>query len=118
MGWAILGETMSCFEAFALIVSFSSVILIATANKEHEAEKVGVTGLSGSAAQIVGSCCIFVVSWCFAIVTIQTRLMQKLSPFIINFYYAAFAAISAVVMIAVSSHVTGTPIQTFSYSST
>ena len=47
MGWAFLGETMTLFEVFALIVSFSGVILIATAKKDHEADKVGVTGLSG-----------------------------------------------------------------------
>ena len=110
MGWAILGESMSCFEVFALIVSFSGVILIATANKDHDIEKVGVTGLSGSTAQIVGSCCIFITSWCVATVTLQTRLMQNLSAFIINFYYSAFAAISTVFMIAVNSYVTDTPV--------
>ena len=48
LDWAVIGESMHCFETFALIVSFGSVILIATANKEHNAEKPNITGLSGS----------------------------------------------------------------------
>ena len=117
MGWAFLGETMTCFEVFALVVSFSGVILIATAKKDHEAEKVGVTGLSGQTAQIVGSVMLFIVSWCYATVSIQTRLMQNISVFIINFYYSAFAALVAAIMIAGSPLVSENPVQTFSYTS-
>ena len=108
---------MSCFEVFALVVSFGSVILIATANKDHEADKAGVTGLTGRTAQIVGSSMLFVTSWCYATVTLQTRLMQDISPFVINFYYAGFAACVAVLMLAASSSFTGEPVQTFSYTS-
>ena len=48
LDWAILGESMSYFEAFALIVSFGSVILIATSNREHSEEKHSIAGLSNS----------------------------------------------------------------------
>ena len=60
---------------------------------------------------------LFIVSWCYATVSIQTRLMQNISVFIINFYYSAFAALVAALMIAGSPMVTEKPVQTFSYTS-
>ena len=66
-------------------------------------------------AQIVGSLLILVTSWCYAIVCIQTRIMQSLSPFVLNSYYAIVAAISTLILILAESAITGEPVRIFSY---
>ena len=47
LAWLLFGDSMSSFETVALVLSFGSVIMIATAKKDHDSDDAGVTGLYG-----------------------------------------------------------------------
>ena len=81
-----------------MILSFGGVILIAFSNSSSA--KTAITQIDGensegfaSGMQTLGCCLIFLTSWCYAVVSILTRKMQKMNFAVVLFYYSAVAMV-------------------------
>ena len=75
LGWCFLRETISLFEAIAMVVSFGGVCIIATSKQIMVESSASIIededNVSG--AIILGSGLMFVTAWAYASVSILTR---------------------------------------------
>mmetsp|Transcript_12050 Transcript_12050/g.15385 ORF Transcript_12050/g.15385 Transcript_12050/m.15385 type:complete len:195 (-) Transcript_12050:395-979(-) len=102
LGCFVLGELITRFELFAMVLSFGGILCICFSAQKNSsgAEIEAAEGASPAALeaaeadsgnQLLGEAIVLVVSWCFAGVTILTRKMQKLHFTIVLFYQSCLA---------------------------
>ena len=104
-----------------MILSFGGIILIAMSNSLTGAETsttdsgdVVEEGYS-SGMQTLGCCLIFLTSWCYAVVSILTRKMQRMNFAVMLFYYAIMAMGMSLGIVLVESWIKGEPLRFWAY---
>lgn len=110
LGFFFLGEVITSFEIFAMIVSFGGVVLIALSNSatgsSESADTAAVDTIDySSGKQILGCCLIFLTSLCYAFVSIVTRKMQSMHFAVMLFYYSVVAVVASATILLVESYV-------------
>jgi len=116
LAYLLLSEKLKLFEFIAMVVSFVGIILIAVAKPVADPAAIedpieGEEGLSDSAKKLIGVGCVIITAWIYAIVTVQTRMMQGLKASIVLTYYACFAVSSLTIVLLIETWIQGQPLR-------
>jgi len=115
-----MGEGMSCFEIFAMVISFGAIVPIAFA-KDSQTDTVGESKDSYYFADnlklggIIGCCLMIISSVSSGVLALLTRIMQAISVPCMMVYIAVFSVVYFSIFLLIENCVSGGPLRILSY---